>query len=243
MSLLYTLLAPYYDLMYADRSPREEVDFFCRIFDRHKKNANTRILNLCCGTGIHDQLLVDRGFEVVGIDASEEMLQMAKRKNPGIRYEKGTMSDIKVEGTFGAILCFYNAILYNADEIQMRYALFQAAKLLDNGGVFICDAFDCDAAYPPVRQKRWDYRDSAHQLSIIPTWEYDKNKQKLLHRLECTFDGEELSTTDELGAFRLDQLQRLMEETGFIVHRYDNVLSELRPFSNDSFNAIFVSTK
>lgn len=49
--------------------------------------AGGKILNIGCGTGSLDGLLSELGFEVTGIDVSEQSIKKAKRANPNVRYD------------------------------------------------------------------------------------------------------------------------------------------------------------
>lgn len=82
MHELYTVLAEYYDAIYRKRAERvkKEIDFVEEIFKNDAKRDVKRILDLACGTGIPTLELAERGYEIVGLDLHEEMLEVAKRK-------------------------------------------------------------------------------------------------------------------------------------------------------------------
>lgn len=72
-------LARYYDLMHKYRNYRRESEFLYKIVQRMCPGAN-RILDICCGTGEHAIRMAQAGYTVTGIDASQEMLGIARKK-------------------------------------------------------------------------------------------------------------------------------------------------------------------
>ncbi|MGC9104653.1 MAG: class I SAM-dependent DNA methyltransferase [Candidatus Methanodesulfokora sp.] len=76
--------ALYYDLLYANRDVRREVDFIESIIQRFSRVKVKKILDVGCGTGIHSIELGRRGYNVLGIDISEEMIKRAREKAKGM---------------------------------------------------------------------------------------------------------------------------------------------------------------
>lgn len=49
-------------------------------------DKGSRFLDLCCGAGYNSRHIQNSGYEVVGIDFSEESLLIAREKNPAITF-------------------------------------------------------------------------------------------------------------------------------------------------------------
>lgn len=73
-----------------------------------------RLLDLGCGTGEHARFLVEQGFEVVGVDASESMIDKALDQTPpaGLRFVHGDVSELErlTEGHFDGAICLGNTL-------------------------------------------------------------------------------------------------------------------------------------
>lgn len=73
-----------------------------------------RVLDLGCGTGEHARFLVDRGFEIVGVDASESMLEQALDLPvpAGLTFIGGSITELQelTEGAFGGAICLGNTL-------------------------------------------------------------------------------------------------------------------------------------
>lgn len=76
----FTSLAPYYDELMAHVPYSAWVDYVLNICKRYK-HAPQQILDCACGTGNVTYELAARGFEVVGVDYSQEMIDVARHKS------------------------------------------------------------------------------------------------------------------------------------------------------------------
>ena len=73
---------------------------------------NGRVLDLGCGTGVpHARHLVGLGFDVLGIDLSEEMVKMASSNVPGARFKQMSMTDILYVSEFIGVLSNFSMLL------------------------------------------------------------------------------------------------------------------------------------
>jgi SAM-dependent methyltransferase len=139
--------ARYYDLLYRDKDYRGETEFVERIIQEHTKNPR-RILEMGCGTGVHAIMLAESGFDVVGIDLSEEMLSAASRRvallQPELRHRvsfiKGDVRNAGLEGHFDAVLSLFHVVSYQLTNNDLRQMFASVKTHLAPGGVFI---FDC----------------------------------------------------------------------------------------------------
>src|SRR5437588_3219313 len=104
---------------------------------RHAPGART-VLELGCGTGsILRQLWTH--YEVTGVDLSEEMLERAAKKTPGIPLFRADMRTFDLGERFDVVLCVYDSInhLLRFDDWKAVFA--GAHKHLNENGVFIFD--------------------------------------------------------------------------------------------------------
>lgn len=75
----YHELAPFFEkLSSRDSHTVKEADFIAKAIRRYSPEAK-RILDVACGVGRHDRILSKKGFDVAGIDASRELLRIAKK--------------------------------------------------------------------------------------------------------------------------------------------------------------------
>ncbi len=107
-----------------------------------KAPKGSLIVDLGCGNGSLSALLEKRGYRVVGVDDSEEMLSLAKKSYPNITFQKGNAVDFKFPSADGI---FSNAVLHWIDKDLQQSMLNNIALNLKLGGEFVFEmgAKDC----------------------------------------------------------------------------------------------------
>ena len=148
----YTALAAVYDefmdnVDYAAWSDRIE-----DILNRHGI-SNGLVLDLGCGTGKITELLAEKGYDLTGIDSSEEMLQeaVARRDRSGadILYLQQDMREFELYGTMRAIVSTCDCINYITEPEELLQVFLLVNNYLDPGGLFVFD-FNTKAKYAEI---------------------------------------------------------------------------------------------
>ncbi|MCL1843969.1 MAG: class I SAM-dependent methyltransferase [Defluviitaleaceae bacterium] len=143
---MYEGFASMYDALMHD-APYEiwaaYIDGFLSEWFKGKKGYKGIILDIACGTGNITLRLAEMGYDMIGVDSSEEMLAEACRKahekNAEILFLAQDMRELNLYGTVDAAVCVCDGLNYilNADELL---EIFKKIKLfLNPGGVFIFD--------------------------------------------------------------------------------------------------------
>ncbi len=112
-----------YDDLYQDKDYVAECDLIERVFEMYGQGPTRRVLDLGCGTGGHAVILAKRGYDVVGVDRSPEMLAHARALGSSARFELGEIASVDLGETFDAALMMFAVLGYqvgNAD-VQVRY--------------------------------------------------------------------------------------------------------------------------
>ena len=82
----------------------------------------SQVCDLGCGPGHVTRFLSQLGVDVLGVDISPAMVQVARRLNPGLTFQQGDMLDLQFpEGRFAGIAAFYSLI--HIDRPQVPQAL------------------------------------------------------------------------------------------------------------------------
>lgn len=132
-----------YDYLYQDKDYRRECDFIERVFKKFSGSVKT-ILDLGCGTGGHDLILAKRGYEVIGIDCSQEMLDIAinkaRQKKLSIKFIQGDITDVNLYQKFDAVISMFAVMSYQTTNSALAKVCKNAKAHLVPDGLFI---FDC----------------------------------------------------------------------------------------------------
>jgi len=135
---LYRELAKYYDLQYSWKDYRAEVRRLQEIVRRFGRSGSRSWLDVACGTGKHLDLL-RRRYECVGVDASREMLRVARRRLPGIRLHRADMRTFALGRRFDVVSCLFSAVGHLDTERDLERAFSRFADHLKPGGVAVVE--------------------------------------------------------------------------------------------------------
>lgn len=143
----YTGFAEVYDL-FMDNIPYEEWCGYLVSLLREHSVLDGIVLDLGCGTGNLTRLLAKKGYDLIGIDNSIEMLQIASEKNleneQEILYLEQDMREFELYGTVKAVVSICDSMNYILEEEELKTVFKLVNNYLDPGGVFI---FDLNTVY------------------------------------------------------------------------------------------------
>ncbi|WP_029237858.1 class I SAM-dependent DNA methyltransferase, partial [Streptococcus sobrinus] len=119
MSETYEKFASVYDAIMDDSLYDKWTDFSLRHFPKGKK----KLLELACGTGIQSLRFAQAGYDVTGLDLSQEMLALAQKRaqatGQSITFIQGNMLALSQAGTYDLVTCYSDSICYMKDEVDV----------------------------------------------------------------------------------------------------------------------------
>lgn len=132
----YDRVAAKYAETFYDELSRKPFD--CALLDAFAEQVRAAgqpgaVWDLGCGPGHVGRYLADRGLDVCGLDLSDEMLTIARRLNPAMRFVQGTMLALPVaDGALAGIVSFY--AIHHLPRGQAVDALREFRRALRPGG-------------------------------------------------------------------------------------------------------------
>lgn len=109
-------------------------DLFNQFCNKLPKNAT--VLDLGCGPGLPiTKELVNRGFNVKGIDISDTMIKIAKKNVPNAKYIRVSMTDIDFDNEFDGVISSYTMLCLTPDNFKKTAA--KVTKSLKKSGFFL----------------------------------------------------------------------------------------------------------
>ena len=138
----YTGLAALYDI-FMDNIPYKEWSIYLKSLLTEYNINNGIILDLGCGTGNMTELLAEYGYDMIGIDNSDEMLNIAMEKSYdkglGILYLLQDMREFELYGTVAAVVSICDSLNYITDFDELVEVFSLVNNYLDPDGIFIFD--------------------------------------------------------------------------------------------------------
>lgn len=138
----YTGFAEVYDT-FMDNVPYEEwAEYVVGLLKKYGIEDGL-VLDLGCGTGSLTELLAAKGYDMTGVDFSEEMLEIAmeKKRQSGydILYLLQDMREFELYGTMRAVVSICDSMNYLMSEEELLEVFRLVNNYLDPGGIFIFD--------------------------------------------------------------------------------------------------------
>ena len=138
----YHELAKSYDRLTNDVDYEATVKFYLQILEREGLNPRT-VVDLACGTGSVTEILARKGYEVTGVDMSEEMLTEAMSKvmdldNPP-RFVCQKLQELRLPRAVDLAVCALDSLDYITNPVDCAEAIRRTWKVLNPGGIFIFD--------------------------------------------------------------------------------------------------------
>lgn len=218
----YTSFAHVYDT-FMDNVPYEEwTEYIVGILREHGIDDGL-VLELGCGTGSITERLAEQGYDMIGADNSEDMLQIAmdKRSASGhsILYLLQDMRKFELYGTVRAVVSACDSINYVTDPEDLLEVFRLVNNYLDPHGIFIFD-FNTEYKYREVLGSQFIAEDR-EECSFIWDNYYDSEQQ--INEYELTFfvrddDSRPLyrkyQETHYQKGYTLGQIQSLLKRAG-----------------------------
>lgn len=218
----YEVLAGCYDRLTYDVDYAAWAAYLEKHFQKNSLPGNT-VLDLACGTGSLTRELALRGYEMIGVDRSPEMLAEAAEKNRGVApvepiFLCQSMERLDLYGTVDACVCCLDSVNYVTDPKKLARAFSRVHLFLTPGGLFLFDVntleklagLDGQVFLDETRESYCVWRAEFSSRSRICTYYMD------LFRLERETGlwerGEELH---QERAYSVPELTAMLERAGF----------------------------
>lgn len=227
----------------------EEIEFIIRSLGLKK---DSMILDLCCGQGRHSIPLASMGYKVIGLDASEILIDLARESvnasseskiySSNVCFIRGDMKCLPIrENSFDAVINMFTSFGFFDDAGNMEVLKYVSAALKP-GGKFLLDYWNPYAAAQLDGTRNWWW--ITDKLLALAEAQYDFLSGRLKD-LRTIVDVEKSTIENsirEITFYMLPKLKAMLEEVGLsIIEVYGDI--DEREYDGDSRRLITISSK
>lgn len=240
----YAALSAAYDIFNADVDYSAWADMAEKCFARFSANSPRLVLDLACGTGVLTAELARRGYDMTGVDLSEDMLSEAREKCPaGTLLLCQDMTAFELYGTVGAVVCSLDSLNHLTRRSALDRCFALVHNYLDPDGLFVFDVNTEARFRDEYGQKSYQFAEQAADgREIFCNWQNDYREKSGVCRFYLTVFTETepesgvYSRADEEWSERYysrEELTEALERAGFEVCGVYGTTGLRKPREND----------
>jgi SAM-dependent methyltransferase len=240
-----TAFAETADMTWTDRT-EAEVD---RALTMLKAEPGGRVLDLACGSGRHSLELKRRGFEVVGVDISPELLEIARQEageqGLDVEFLEADLRELDFDSEFDIVLSLNDgAIGYLETEEENHHAFEVISRALKPGGRHLVQLPNVLYAQEHLPQKSWIYGESMIEL-VEHRWnKRDRYMEGAMIPVRFGEVLEELKPIEfRQRLYTVDELREIMDSVGMEVVRAFHGSGKVREPTHKQFEVFVESHK
>lgn len=248
----FTKSASYYDLLYREKSyvgETKKIHSIIKSFRAPSKN----MLDLGCGTGEHAIHFSKLGYSVCGIDASFQMVRIAKDKarhaSLPITYTHANMLSFKSTQKFGVAVSLFHVTSYLLTHKDVSHFFSHTYNNLEHGGLFI---FDCwygpgvQLTPPVIQTKTGRNKGLSYTRTKFPSHNKTRHLVHITHDTTVHLASGKTAHYKEIHVLRYyfyEEMRRLLKKAGFILLTWGDINNNFAPPKPKSWNVLFVAKK
>jgi SAM-dependent methyltransferase len=195
--------SPYYHILYSNRDDHDARKFIDNLLTLLHPKPYEKILDLACGRGRHSRYLNQKGYDVTGIDLSEQSIQYANQyKNEHLRFDVHDMRVVYKPETFDFVLNLFTSFGYFENETENVVSLCAAAKSLKYGGKMVIDFMNTNRTIEHL---------VSHETKMVQAIEFDINR-----KVENGFIVKKISFKDKEKEHHYEERVRALRKEDFM---------------------------
>lgn len=217
-----------YDALMDEVDYESWTEFIIKLFEKSGVTPKN-ILDVACGTGNISIPLSKAGYNVCGVDISENMLSIAENKarthRQNIKFIKQDIRELNINSTFDAIICACDGINYILKDEDLYKTFYGLYRVLKDDGIFIFDI----SSYYKLKYILNNNTFFDEKQGICYCWEneYDDNTSIITMRLNFFVPEGELyyrfEEVHQQRAYKSEMILEKLNECGFCgIETYDD---------------------
>lgn len=217
----YKALAGAYDALTRDVEYERRADYLEKLFRRSRIPVHT-VLDLACGTGEMTAILTERGYELIAVDGSPDMLAQAREKAAGLSgdppvFLNQDMPALDLYGTVDAAVCCLDSLNYLTSPKDVQRTFQRLHLFIAPGGLLV---FDVSSAAKLAALDGQVFLDETEDVYCVWRTEFDKRSKICSYWMDLftrRADGSWARSGEEhrQRAYSVEELNAWLMEAGF----------------------------
>ena len=242
----YGEFSRFYDSLTENADYEKRADYYETILRKNGINGGI-LLDLGCGTGSMSIPMSKKGYSVIGVDLSVDMLMSAREKafeaGENILFLNQDMTELDLYGTINAAISVLDCINHLDSEKSIAKAFAKVSLFTEPGGIFV---FDVNTVYKHniiLGNNTFIIENE----KVFCSWQNTLKNDNIVEIILDFFEkqGEMYKRSGETfteKAYPLETIKNLLEESGFeVLNIYDDMTEN--PVRENSEKAVFVARK
>lgn len=200
---------PYYHILYKDRGDQEARTFMKNLISFLKLSPGSTILDLACGRGRHSVFLNKLGYDVTGVDLSENSIAYAKQfENETLRFKTHCMCDA-LDQKFDAVFNLFTSFGYFEDEENNLNAIRAIKEEIKPGGYGVIDFMNVEKVIENLVPA---------EVKTVKDIDFEITRRVkdgyILKDIQFRYDGKQHNYTEKVKAVTLEGFRSYFRKAG-----------------------------
>lgn len=243
---MYEFLASGYDSLTYDVPYEKILRYWQRLCKKYRVEPET-VVDLACGMGSLSVLLCGQGYDVIGVDLSEQMLTQAYEKSMQMEkpplWVRQKMQNLRLPSPVDAVICCLDSINYVTRPADCQKTFHRVFDALKPGGLFV---FDVNTPFKLEGLDGQVFLDENEDTYCVWRTEFDRKKKLCRYGMDIFYREGELwqrSAEEHLEyAYDAEELRSYLQQAGFSKIRIFGDRT-MQPPKQDALRIFFAAQK
>ncbi len=206
----YWFNSPFYHILYSQRNDAEAEFLIDNLSAYLKPAANSRILDIACGRGRHSIYLNKKGYDVTGIDLSEQSIKYAQQfEQKNLHFFVHDMRKLSFINYFDIAMNLFTSFGYFETEKEHVNAIKAFRKSLKDDGTLVIDYFNTQKILKNLTQQ---------EIKTVEGIEFHLHKfiadGKIIKHINFEHRDKPYAFEERVQAFTMEDFERMFEKSG-----------------------------
>ena len=231
--------SPYYHILYKHRNCDEAEVLIDELINYFQPPKEARFMDLACGKGRHSVFLNRKGFDVTGIDLSQESIKHASQccENERLHFYVHDMRKLFRTNYFDYVLNLFTSFGYFDNERDNNATINAVAKSLKPNGIFVLDFFNADKVVSTLKSSQ-----QTEVNGIVFTIGKRVENGHIVKQISFSDQGRDYNFEERVQLITLAQFERYFSDNGLnIIHLWGDY--QLHEFDKASSERLIIAAQ